>query len=95
MPFPMTLTAVRASVTTAPAVAPLIVNIKENGTTILGAADLQKLSIDVAQKTSTTATNPVVITDSALANDAEITVDVVQLGTNATGLKITLIGTRV
>jgi hypothetical protein len=99
MPYAMTLTGVRASVTTAPTGANLIVDINENGTTILGASSTQKLSIDATEETSTTAVNAAVIADSALADDAEITIDIDQIGSGAgtgagTGLKVTLIGTR-
>lgn len=92
MPFAMTLTAVRASLTTAQTSGSIFtVDINEGGTTILST----KLTIDNSEKTSTTATTAAVISDTALADDAEITVDVDQLGIGATGLKITLIGTRV
>lgn len=92
MPFAMTLTGVRASVTTAPTGSTLIVNIKENGTTILSTL----LSIDATEKTSTTAATPVVISDSALADDSEITIDITQIGSTVAGagLKVSLIGTR-
>ena len=92
MPYAMTLTAVRASVTTAPTGSTLVVDINEAGTSILST----KLSIDVSQETSTTATTPAVISDSALADDAEITIDIDQIGTSTAGagLKVTLIGTR-
>ena len=54
------------------------------------------ISIDATEKTSTTAATPPVISDSALADDAEITVDIDQVGSTiaGTGLKIWLIGTR-
>ena len=92
MPYAMTLTAVRASVTTAPTGSTLVVDINEAGTSILST----KLSIDVSQETSTTATTPAVISDSGLADDAEITIDIDQIGTSTAGagLKVTLIGTR-
>lgn len=92
MPYAMTLTGVRASVTTAPTGSTLIVNIKENGTTILSTL----LSIDATEKTSTTAATPAVISDSALADDSEITIDITQIGSTVAGagLKVTLIGTR-
>jgi hypothetical protein len=91
MPYAMTLTAVRASVTTAPTDATVIVDINENGTTILST----KLSIDATEKTSVTASSAAVISDTALADDAEITVDIDQIGSTVpgTGLKIWLIGT--
>jgi hypothetical protein len=92
MPFAMTLTAVRASLTTAQASGTIFtVDINESGTTILST----KLTIDNTEKTSTTAATPAVISDTALADDAEITIDIDQIGNGtATGLKITLIGTR-
>jgi len=92
MPYAMTLTAVRASVTTAPTGSTLIVDINEGGTSILST----KLSIDATEKTSTTAATPAVISDSALADDAEITIDIDQIGSTVAGagLKVTLIGTR-
>jgi hypothetical protein len=92
MPFAMTLTAVRASVTTAPTDASLIVDINEAGSTILST----KLSIDATEKTSTTAASAAVISDAALADDAEITIDIDQIGSTiaGAGLKVWLIGTR-
>lgn len=92
MPYAFTLTAVRASVTTAPTGSTLIVDINEGGTTILST----KLSIDATEKTSTTAASAAVISDAALADDAEITVDVDQIGSTiaGAGLKVILIGSR-
>ena len=90
MPFAFTLTAVRASLTTAQASGSIFtVDINEAGTTILST----KLTIDNTEKTSTTAATPPVISDSSLADDAEITIDIDQIGTSgAAGLKVTLIG---
>lgn len=92
VPYAMTVTEVRASVTTAPTGANLVVDINEGGTTILST----KLSIDATEKTSTTAATAAVISDSALADDAEITIDIDQVGSTVAGagLKVTLIGTR-
>ena len=92
MPFAMTLTGVRASVNSAPVGSTLIIDINEGGTTILST----KLSIDAWEKTSTTAAVPPVISDTGLADDAEITIDIDQIGasTAGTGLKVFLIGTR-
>ena len=93
MPFAMTLTDVRASVTTAPTGSTLIADINESGSTIM---TTNKLSIDATEKTSTTAATAPGITDSSLADDAEITVDIDQIGSTVAGagLKIYLIGTR-
>ena len=92
MPYGMTLTGVRASLSTAQTGGAIFtVDINENGVSILST----KLTIDNAEKTSTTAATAAVISDSALADDAEITIDIDQVGDGtAKGLKITLIGTR-
>lgn len=91
MPYAMTLTAVRASLTTAQASGSVFtVDINEAGTTILST----KLTIDNTEKTSTTAAAAAVISDTALADDAEITIDIDQIGDGtANGLKVYLIGT--
>jgi hypothetical protein len=92
MPYAMTLTSVRASLSTAQASGSIFtVDINLNGTSVLGT----KLTIDNTEKTSTTAATPATITTSALTDDGEITIDIDQVGTaGAKGLKITLIGTR-
>lgn len=92
MPYALTLTAVRASVTTAPTGSVLTVDINEGGSTILST----KLTIDAGEKTSTTAATPPVISDPNLADDAEITIDIDGVGSTiaGAGLKVTLIGTR-
>lgn len=91
MPYGFTLTAVRASVTTAPTGSTVVVDINEGGVSILST----KLSIDAGEKTSTTAATPPVISDTALADDAEITIDIDQVGSTiaSAGLKVYLIGT--
>lgn len=93
MPYAMTLTAVRASLTGAGSTSgTTTIDINESGSTILST----KLTIDQGEKTSTTAATAAVISDSALADDAEITIDIdaVTGGADETGLKVYLIGTR-
>ena len=92
-PCAMTVTAVRASLTTAQTSGSIFtVDINEGGASILST----KLTIDNTEKTSTTAATPPVISDSALADDAEITIDIDQIGDGtAKGLKVTILGTRV
>jgi hypothetical protein len=92
MPRAVTLTAVRASLTTAQASGSIFtVDINEGGVSILST----KLTIDNTEKTSTTAATPPVISDANLADDAEMTIDIDQIGDGtAKGLKVTLIGTR-
>lgn len=88
-PHAMTLTQIpRASVNTAPVGSTLIVDINESGTSILST----KLSIDASEKTSTTAATAAVLSDTSIADDAEISIDIDQVGssTAGAGLKITL-----
>lgn len=91
MPYAFTLTDVRASLTTAGGTSgTTTIDINEGGVSILSTL----LTIDNTEKTSTTAVTPAVISDTALADDSEITVDVDAITGGATeaGLKITLIG---
>ncbi len=90
MPFAMTLTAVRASLSTASTSGTPTFDINEGGSTILST----KITIDANEKTSVTAATAPVISDTALADDAEITIDVDAAGTGAKGAKIYLIGRR-
>lgn len=88
MPYAFTLTAVRASLTVASSSGTPTIDINEGGVSILST----KLTIDATEKTSTTAAVPAVISDAALADDAEITIDIDVAGTGAKGLKVYLIG---
>jgi hypothetical protein len=93
-PYVFTLTGVRASVNTAPTGSTLIVDINNGANSTLST----KLSIDASEKTSVTAVAPAVIdpTYAIISDDAEITIDIDQIGSTiaGTGLKVTLIGTR-
>ena len=73
---------VRASVLTAPTGANIIVDINEGGTSIM---TTNKLSIDATEKTSTTAATAAGITDANIADDAEITFDIDQIGSTIAG----------
>ena len=92
MPYAGTLTAVRATVNTAPTGAALVVDINEAGSSVLST----KLSIDASETSSTTAATPAVISDSSLADDAEISIDIDQIGSTVAGagLKVALYVTR-
>jgi hypothetical protein len=92
-PCAMTVTSVRASLTTAQTSGSIFtVDINESGTSILST----KLTIDNTEKTSVTAATAPVISDTALADDSEMTIDIDQVGDGtAKGLKVTIIGTRV
>lgn len=91
MPYAMTLSAVRASLGTAQTSGSIFtVDINEGGSSILAT----KLTIDNTETTSTTAATAAVISDTSLADDAEITIDVDQVGDGtAKQLIVTLIGT--
>lgn len=88
MPRAGTITAVRASLSTAQASGSIFtVDINEAGTSILST----KLTIDNTEKTSTTAVTAPVISDSTIADDAEMSIDIDQVGDGtAKGLKVTI-----
>jgi hypothetical protein len=91
-PFAMTLTQIpRANLNTASSSGIPTIDIKKNGTTILGA---NKLTIDANEKTSVTAATATTLATTAIANDDEITFDVTVSGTGAKGLKVILYYTR-
>jgi hypothetical protein len=86
-PFAMTITGLRANVNTASTSGIPTIDINESGTTIMSAT---KLTIDANEKTSVTAATAAVISDSAIADDAEMTIDIDTAGTGTKGLKITI-----
>ena len=92
MPYAFTVTGIRGSLTTTQASGNIYtVDVNEAGTTIIST----KITIDNGEETSTTAVTAPVISDSALADDALMTVDVDQIGNGtAKGGKVCLIGTR-
>ncbi len=89
-PFAFTILGLRANVNTAPTGTTIIVDINEAGSTIMAT---NKLSIDASEKTSVTAATAAGITDSAIADDAEMTIDIDQIGSTAAGvgLKVTIL----
>lgn len=91
-PYALTLTDVRASLTTAQASGSIFtVDINVGGASILST----KLTIDNTEKTSTTAATAAVISAASIADDAEISIDIDQVGSGeAAGLKVTLIGAK-
>jgi hypothetical protein len=88
-PFAFTILGVRANVKTAPTGNTIVVIIKEGGNSIFST----NLSIDASEKTSVTAAVPVVISDTSIADDAEMTIDIDQIGSTAAGvgLKLTIL----
>lgn len=94
MPYAFTLLAgnagIRASLNTASSSGLPTVDMNVNGSTILST----KLTIDASEKTSLTAATAVVISNTALLDDDEVTFDIDVAGTGAKGLKVMLRGYR-
>jgi len=91
MPYAFTVTGVRASLSTAGTGSQLVtVDINESGTSILST----EITIDATETTSVTAATAPVISDTSLADDAEITVDIdfIDTGGVSAGLKVAIIG---
>lgn len=88
-PRAMTLSKVKASLTTASSSGLPQFDVKKNGTTIFST----KPTIDATEKTTETAATPAVLSTTAIAADDELTFDVVTAGTGAAGAKITLVAT--
>lgn len=91
MPYAFVVTGVRASLTTASTSGLPAIDINEAGLSILSTT----ITIDANELTSQTAVTPPVISDSALADDASMTIDIDAAGTGAKGLKVTIIGRKV
>lgn len=86
-PYAVTLTRVpRLSLATAGTGSATIVDINEAGSSIFST----RPQVDANSKTSVGSTVTPVISDSAIADDAEITFDIDQVGTGAKGLKVTI-----
>jgi len=92
MPYAMTVTAVLASLNTQCTGSTFIIDINEAGTSILST----KLSIDASEDTSATAASAAVISDSALAQYAKMTIDFDQVGATiaGAGAKVYITGYR-
>lgn len=90
VPFAFTLTSVYASVNVASSSGLVTVDINEGGVSVLST----KLTIDANETSSATAATAAVISDSSIAADGLITVDIDGAGTGAKGLKVWLTGTR-
>lgn len=90
-PFALSALSVSASLTTAQVSGTIFtVDIKVDGVSILSTL----ITIDNGEKTSATALTPAVLNVSTIALNAEITIDVTQIGNStATGLKVDIIGT--
>lgn len=86
MPWAATLTDVKVSLLTAGTTTGITVDINENGVSVLST----KLTTDATEETSETAVTAAVISDSALADDAEITIDFDAVPTGGQGVIVYL-----
>lgn len=93
-PYALDLTTgyIRASVSTAPEGADLIIDVKMNGVTVFSTP----LTIDAGERTSVTAIVPAVLSTTDIPDDAEFTVDITQVGsvTAGIGLKVAVTGIK-
>jgi len=90
MPYAFTVTDLRASLNTVSSSGIPTIDINEAGVSIIST----KLTIDANEKTSVTAATPYVFSDTSLADDAEMTIDIDVAGTGAKGLKVIIYGYR-
>lgn len=86
-PRAMTLTKIKASLTTASSSGNPTFDVKKNGTSLFSTA----LTIDATEKTSETAATPAVLATTSIAADDELIFDITNAGTGAAGAKITLL----
>lgn len=87
-PIAFTLTGIRASLLQASDTGVVTIDVNVNGSTILST----KLTIDQGELTSVTAVAPPVITNTTIASDDLITIDIDDPGANARGLILTFLG---
>ena len=92
IPYGFVLTAVRASVTTAPTGSGMIIDIEQNGASILSTL----ITIDAGETSSTQAATSPVISTATLIDTAQISFDIDQIGStnSGQGLKVYLIGSK-
>ena len=93
LPFQFELTSISANVYTAPTGSTISIQVQEDGSDILSTP----ITLDVSETTSESAATPPVISDSTLASNSIISIDLDQIGssTAGTGLKVNLVGYRI
>jgi hypothetical protein len=89
----MDLLEVRASLRTAPLGSSVIVDINQNGASVLGS---QLIEVEAYNKSSQNSTNLPIIANDLLTDDSEISIDIDQVGSSlpGSGLKVYLSGRR-
>lgn len=90
-PYAFTVTGARASLGAGTTTGTFTIDISEDSSSIFSTA----LTIDATETTSTIAETPFVLSDTAIADDAELSFDVTDTGDDtATGAKVCLYGYR-
>lgn len=93
-PYPLDLSSgyIRASLTTAPQGAPVIIDVHMNGATVFSTP----IYIDINTRTSVGSIVPSVLSVTAIPDDAEFVVHVLQIGTTEAGrgLKVAVTGIK-
>lgn len=87
-PFAMTVTKIKASLTTVSSSGIPTFDVNKNGVSMFSTT----LTIDANEKTSESAATPAVLATTAIAADDELTFDIDVAGTGAAGAKIYIIG---
>ena len=90
-PYPLTLQYVRCSLTNPPTGTELIVDVKIAAVSIFSTP----MHIDIGETTSVTAVTQAVLSTINIPDDTEFTVDVLQAGGTASGLKVAVTGLKV
>jgi hypothetical protein len=86
-PRAMTLSKIKASLSTASTSGAPDFDVKKNGVTLFST----RVTIDATEKSSETAATAAVLASTAISADDELTFDIVTAGTGAKGAKITLV----
>ena len=94
LPFAFELTSISANVNIASTGADINIQVQEDGANIMSGVGI---TIDATETSSETSATPPTITDSTLASNSIISVDLDQIGSGdtGTGLKVNLIGYRI
>lgn len=92
-PFAINLTDIKADVNTAPTGSSIIMDVHDNGVTVM---DTDKLEIEVNEFSTRNATTSPTISDGSLAANVPVTLEIDQIGSTIAGkgAKLSLIGRR-
>lgn len=87
-PYAFTLSDVRATLTNASSLGAVQIDVNASGASIFSTP----ITVDEGEKTSTTAAAPAALSDTSIADDEEITIDIDSPGSGAKGAKVIFLG---